>query len=147
MVCSRYVRLLLVMLITVSLPASVAGQSSTQNNPATTATVRWGARSAVTRYRQQLAQDSGFTDIVFDRVVTCQEYRISELAPGRYFWRVARIRAKLTFSSGGVIEVRSRAEQPGTPETARNQNLNPPPASPPITRSRPRRVPRRSHHR
>jgi hypothetical protein len=145
MACSRYVRLLLGMLITVSLPASVAGQSSTQDTPATTVTVRWGARSAVTRYRLQLAQDSGFTDIVFDRVETCQEYRISDLAPGRYFWRVARMRAKLEFSSGGVIEVRG-AEKPGIPETAGNQNQKPSAASPAITRPRQRRVPRRSHH-
>jgi hypothetical protein len=143
--CSLYVRLLLVIRITVSLLASAPGQSSTQDKPATTVTVRWGARSGVTRYRLQLAQDSGFTDIVFDRVVTCQEYRISGLAPGRYFWRVARMRAKLEFSSGGVIEVSNRAEEPGTLETARNQNLNPINADGGAPQWR--RVPRRSPHR
>jgi len=72
----------------------------------TIVTVRWGARPGVSRYRLQLAQDASFSDIVFDRVVNGHEYRISELAPGRYFWRVASLGTGVGgFSSAGVIEI------------------------------------------
>src|SRR3977135_3909574 len=68
--------------------------------------VRGGARPRVARYRLQLASDSAFADIVFDRVVAGNDYEIKDLLPGRYFWRVAPLTAKLgDFSSAGSIEV------------------------------------------
>jgi len=72
--------------------------------------LRWGPRPGVSRYRLQLAQDRDFADIVFDRVVAGLESEINDLDPGRYFWRVAPLTAKLgDFSSAGVIEVKPPA--------------------------------------
>jgi outer membrane protein assembly factor BamB len=85
-----------------------AGQNSTsppQNN--TSVHLRWGSRPGVSRYRLQLAHDRDFADIVFDRVVEGLESDINDLDPGRYFWRVAPLTAKLgDFSSAGVIDVK-----------------------------------------
>lgn len=76
------------------------------NPPQTSVTLHWGARPGVSRYRLQLANDATFSDIVFDRVVSGHEYRLNDLAPGRYYWRVASLNAKRgEFSSAGVIEV------------------------------------------
>ena len=99
------------------------GDAAVQDNPPqTTVTLRWGARPGVSRYRLQLANDATFGDIVFDRVVTGHEYRLNDLAPGRYYWRVASLNAKRgEFSSAGVIEV---PESGGT---------KPPSPTPPVT--------------
>jgi outer membrane protein assembly factor BamB len=76
------------------------------NPPQTSVTLRWRARPGVSRYRLQLANDATFIDIVFDRVVSGYEYRLNDLLPGRYYWRVASLNAKRgEFSSAGVIEV------------------------------------------
>jgi outer membrane protein assembly factor BamB len=79
----------------------------------TKVTVRWGARPGVSRYRLQLARDSSFTDIVFDRVISGTAYEITDLSAGKYFWRVAALRSELgEFSSAGVVTV---SEQPPLP--------------------------------
>jgi outer membrane protein assembly factor BamB len=93
---------------------SVLGQSNTtQNN--TEVHLRWGQRPGVSRYRLQLASDSGFADIVFDRVVTGNDYQVNDLAPGRYFWRIAPLSGTLgEFSSAGIIEV-SKLTPPASP--------------------------------
>src|SRR6266403_5205403 len=68
--------------------------------------LHWGARPGVLRFRLQLASDSAFADIVFDRVVSGTEYRVSDLPPGKYFWRISALTDKLgEFSSAGVIQV------------------------------------------
>lgn len=88
-------------------PAWAAAQD---NSPQTSVTLRWGARPGVARYRLQLANDATFIDIVFDRVVSGHEYRMNDLPPGRYYWRVASLNAKRgEFSSAGVIQVPAKA--------------------------------------
>lgn len=74
--------------------------------------MHWGARPGVARYRLQLASDSAFADILFDRVVAGNDYQIKDLSPGRYFWRVAPLTDRLgDFSSAAVIAVRTTALQ------------------------------------
>lgn len=120
MACSVYVRVLIVALASLVLAGSAGARSqlsraqpdnSFQNNQQpTVVTLRWGARPGVARYRLQLAKDSVFADIAFDRVVAGNEYRISDLPAGKYFWRVAPLTAKRgEFSSAGVIEIRDNA--------------------------------------
>jgi len=66
-----------------------------QDQEANTATagggtlIRWRARPSVERYRLQLALDNAFNDIVFDRAVIGNTYRVTELPQGRYYWRIA----------------------------------------------------------
>src|SRR5882762_4857830 len=115
MYCSSHLRVLILIATALSfgfstraqIPRPVSRQSNTQtDNPNATVTLRWGARSGVSRYRLQLALDIGFADIVFDRVVTGNERQITELAPGKYFWRIAPLTRTLgEFASAGVIEV------------------------------------------
>ncbi|HXI61959.1 MAG TPA: hypothetical protein VNF70_04585, partial [Pyrinomonadaceae bacterium] len=54
-----------------------------QSNTTTTTTevhLRWGQRPGVSRYRLQLATDSAFSDIVFDRVVAGNDYQVNDLS-------------------------------------------------------------------
>jgi outer membrane protein assembly factor BamB len=89
--------------------------SATQAGQLTKAHLRWGARPGVFRYRLQLASDREFTDIIFDRVVSGNEYEVSDLVPGRYFWRVAALSNRpLEFSSAGVIDVSPVIQIPDT---------------------------------
>jgi len=75
-------------------------------NAGTGILLRWGARPGVSRYRLQLARDAAFTDIVFDLVVNGNAYQLTELTPGRYFWRIAALTTKLgEFSSPAIVEV------------------------------------------
>src|SRR5216684_4157102 len=98
-----------------NLPARSVGAAPALNQPgsstqvqATQVHLHWGARPGVLRYRLQLAGDVAFNDIVFDRVVPGNEYSISDLTPGRYFWRVAALNTQpLQFSSAGVVDVKA----------------------------------------
>ena len=128
MFCSNHTRaaLLITSVIFGCLVArDTAGQDS--GSPPQTKTsvhLRWGQRTGVSRYRLQLANDSAFADIVFDRVVDGQEIEINDLDAGRYFWRVAPLTAKLgDFSSAGVIEVKPAATALGVrPTPVKSEN-------------------------
>ena len=111
MICAAHARLLVIVVASilfcgVTTMAQTAAAIQTGIAQQTVVTVRWGARPGVSRYRLQLANDRDFADIVFDRVVQGHEYQVSDLLPGKYFWRVASLDGKLgPFSSAGVIEV------------------------------------------
>ncbi|HWT03256.1 MAG TPA: PQQ-binding-like beta-propeller repeat protein [Pyrinomonadaceae bacterium] len=72
--------------------------------------LRWPAQEGVLRYRLQLARDEQFQDIVFDRAVFGTEYVVTELGPGRYFWRFApAVKETGTFSPARPIEIAADA--------------------------------------
>ena len=80
------------LILIVATLVTIDGVASAPNNPQlqnTTVHLRWGPRAGVSRYRLQLASDVHFRDIVFDRVISGTETDINDLAPGRYFWRMA----------------------------------------------------------
>src|SRR5215210_5655725 len=87
----RIIRTLLLLSLLSVVPAfsglTTSNPASTQVGP--TALIQWKGRPGVNRYRLQLARDAKFTDIIFDRAVVGQEYLVTELQPGRYYWRVA----------------------------------------------------------
>ena len=103
--------------------ADSTAQSQQPAQQKTTVHLRWGARPGISRYRLQLANDSAFSDIVFDRVVNGTESTVDDLTPGRYFWRVASLTTRLgDFSSAGVVEVRA----PNGPVGPANDQNKPP---------------------
>src|SRR5436190_8360493 len=105
-----------------------AAQDLTRPPNGTAVHLRWGQRSGVSSYRLQIARDSGFVDIVLDRVVPGNDFEINDLEPGRYFWRVAALTRTLgEFSSAGVIDVQ-RATSAASP-SATPINSNPLPAA------------------
>lgn len=55
-----------------------------------TAHIVWSKQPGVSRYRLQIASDARFTDVLYDGLVTGHDYVVRDLAPGKYFWRVAR---------------------------------------------------------
>ncbi len=75
------------------LPASarIFAQRAQSPPPQTNAAahIKWEGTPKISRYRLQLSRDEKFTDIVFDKLVQGREYTVMELAPGKYFWRVA----------------------------------------------------------
>ena len=127
MYCSGHLRVLILLAAMLSLGAIAAparnerlqtvqpsAAQNTKANIPTTINLRWAPRPGVFRYRLQLAADRGFLDIVFDRVVNGNEYRIDDLPPGSYFWRIAPLTNKLgEFSSAAPIEVRKQTESAG----------------------------------
>jgi len=124
MFCSSHLRFpilaaLTLVLAGVQLPALGIGSplapnqlGSSAQGQSTKVHLRWGARPGVRRYRLQLAGDREFNDIIFDRVVSGNEYEISDLVPGRYFWRVAALTTTLEYSSAGVIDVSPASQKP-----------------------------------
>ena len=128
MYCSSHLRVLILIATALSpsfstraqIPGLVTGQSNTQtDNSGMPTNLRWGPRPGVSRYRLQLALDVGFADIVFDRVVTGNERQVTELPPGKYFWRVAPLTKTLgDFSAARVIEVHLQTLPDKTRQTA-----------------------------
>jgi outer membrane protein assembly factor BamB len=51
--------------------------------------ITWKEQPGVQRYRLQIARDTQFTDIVFDRLVYGHEHTVNDLPNGRYYWRIA----------------------------------------------------------
>lgn len=88
-------------------------RSARAQRPAATApsneaavTLRWRGTQGVERYRLQLARDEKFEDIVFDRAVAGREHRVTGLAPGKYFWRVApAARETGIYSKAAEVEI------------------------------------------
>lgn len=131
MFCSKSLKvweLAVALFILIPFPGGVArSQQVNQIQPNTTVNLRWGPRPSVGRYRLQLAQDRNFADIVFDRVITGTQTQISDLAPGRYFWRVAPLTAKLgEFSSAGVVDVLASPKPSRTQTPIATTASNPP---------------------
>src|SRR6266436_3937259 len=126
MSCTGHIRVLLLtaaILLSGPLIVLAQGTSISDNNQANTTEVhlRWGPRPGVSRYRLQLASDSAFADISFDRVVAGNDYQINDLPPGRYFWRIAPLTDTLgDFSSTGIIDV-SKPTQRESPRPRRRQ--------------------------
>ncbi len=133
MYCSSHLRVLILIATALSpgfsaraqIPRLVTGQSNTQtDSPGMPINLRWGARPGVSRYRLQLALDVGFADIVFDRVVNGNERQVTELPPGKYFWRVAPLTKTLgEFSAARVIEVHVRTP-PDSSRTRQTDSRN-----------------------
>src|SRR6266849_1071431 len=119
-VCLSILTAVTLLLAGVRLPAQNIGSPFAPNQPSSSAQgqstqvhLRWSAKSGVLRYRLQLASDREFNDIIFDRVVSGNEYEVGDLVPGRYFWRVAALSDKpLQFSSAGVIDVSPPIQKP-----------------------------------
>jgi outer membrane protein assembly factor BamB len=129
MFCSTHTRVLLLFaaigLGCFSIGRAVA-QDLTRPPKSTEVHLRWGQRSGVSSYRLQIARDSQFADIVLDRVVPGNDFEITELDPGRYFWRVAALtRTRGEFSSAGVIDVQRAAPAPSPSAMPINSNLSP----------------------
>jgi len=116
MYCSGHVRVLILSAAVLLLgadrsPAEPPQRSANaQNDGSALVNLHWSPRPGVTRFRLQISRDRSFADIVLDRVVPGTDYRTGELMPGRYFWRVAPLTAKLgEFSSPAPIEIRPPA--------------------------------------
>jgi hypothetical protein len=72
--------------------------------------IRWNKQKGVTRYRLQIAGDEQFQNVFFDRPVAGEQYVVSGLSAGYYYWRVAPVDSRSAFSqpvrffiSGGVV--------------------------------------------
>jgi outer membrane protein assembly factor BamB len=71
--------------------------------------LKWTKPAGVARYRLQIARDEQFNDVLFDGIVSGEEYLVSDLSPGNYYWR-------LTAADGGRRALRppTRFEVPAT---------------------------------
>ena len=123
-------------LIIVALPQAINAQDNPQSGN-TKVHLHWGARPGVARYRLQLAADSEFHDVVFDRIVKGTEIDINDLPAGKYFWRIAPLTRTLgEFSSAAAIDT-SQAEttEPALPSSSPSPANVPSPPSKAIATS------------
>ena len=60
-----------------------------QVQPGPTAQISWTKQTTATSYRIQIASDELFNDILFDGLVSGNQYVVKDLPVGRYYWRVA----------------------------------------------------------
>jgi outer membrane protein assembly factor BamB len=136
MYCSGHLRIL-VLSVSVLLTAAVCLPAQTSQLPNNaqidgpgSVHLRWPVQRGVNRYRLQVARDSKFTDIAFDKAVTGNSYQINELPPGRYFWRIAPLTNKLgEFSQAAPIEVLSPARPVPSPRPPTVATASPTPAT------------------
>lgn len=91
-------------------------QPSPQASPqAAKIRLRWSGRPNISRYRVQVARDERFADIAVDSVVVGLETIVADLAPGRYFWRVAPAAQETgTFSEAKPIQVEANVVNEST---------------------------------
>jgi hypothetical protein len=68
---------------------SLTGQEKYDSLKTPVARIQWSKQIGVQRYRLQIASDERFSDVFFDGLITGYEYLARDLAPGRYYWRVA----------------------------------------------------------
>jgi outer membrane protein assembly factor BamB len=103
----RFILLSLVFFVAAPAPADLLAQSGGATAQTKTSLhLRWPGQQGVLRYRLQLARDEQFKDIVFDRAVFGTEYVVTELAAGKYFWRIApAVKETGTFSPARPVEI------------------------------------------
>jgi hypothetical protein len=80
----------------VTLLNGLTASVTAQENQSSLASERitWSKQVGVSHYRLQIATDSQFNDVVFDRRINGSEYVVRDLPPGRYYWRVAQAETK-----------------------------------------------------
>ena len=95
--------------------ASVSLQTATAQTPGQTlvfpTSVQWPRQQGITWYRLQIGGDETFRDIYFDARVVGDRFRVRDLAPGYYYWRIATADNQLGefsrplrfFVPGGVV--------------------------------------------
>src|ERR1043165_5245440 len=87
-------------------------QAATSRQVKTSLHLVWPGQPGVLRYRLQLALDGEFNNIVFDRAVFGTEYVVTELNPGKYYWRFApAVKETGTYSKPRLVMIT------GTPGT------------------------------
>jgi hypothetical protein len=86
------------------------GQQTPGREIAFPKTIQWNKQRGVTRYRLQVAGDKQFQNVFFDGPVAGEQYVVSGLSAGYYYWRVAPVDSRAAFSlpvrffiSGGVV--------------------------------------------
>ena len=117
MFCSTHARVAFLFAALILAPSlNLLRAQDTVQPEKTTIQLSWGERRGVSLYRLQLARDRGFADMVFDRLVSGNKAEVKDLAPGRYFWRVAPLTTKLgAYSPALPVEVRSALRSPVLP--------------------------------
>lgn len=136
----RTILLMLLLSVVPGLSAQSPGtQTGRQTGPSTL--IQWRERRGVSRYRLQLARDAKFTDIVFDRAVVGRQYLVTELPPGRYFWRVAPATPETgTYSRPVAVEIAIPGTDNAslaTPSPTPTQRPTPTTTATPIVRATP----------
>ena len=110
----KSLRLLITVAVMVG-SAWVSLQTATAQTPGQTlvfpTSVQWPRQHGITWYRLQIGGDDTFRDIYFDGRVVGDRFRVRDLAPGYYYWRIATADHQLGefsrplrfFVPGGVV--------------------------------------------
>ena len=69
--------------------------------------LKWTKPTGAERYRLQIARDDRFNDVLFDGIVSGEEYVVKDLSPGSYYWRLTSLESGRPLRSPTRFEVRS----------------------------------------
>src|SRR5436305_7628819 len=122
--------LLTLLLILVPVSLSFAQRTAPGAQSKTSLHLVWPGQPGVLRYRLQLALDEEFKDIVFDRAVFGTEYVVTELGPGKYYWRFApAVKETGTYSKPRLVEITGKPETDTGEYTTTTARPTPTPSS------------------
>ncbi|MBC7910037.1 MAG: PQQ-binding-like beta-propeller repeat protein [Pyrinomonadaceae bacterium] len=91
------------------------------------ARIKWGGKPKISRYRLQVARDEQFSDIIFDKLVQGYEHNVTDIAPGRYYWRVAPAAGETgAYSKPLPVTFSLKGESVSAPDVQQPKFLMPP---------------------
>lgn len=97
--------ILVFLTLTCCVPAS--GQVRVSAGPLPNlARLQWKKQPGVQRHRLQIAKDYQFNDVLLDGVVSGQEHVVTDLPPGRYYWRLLSLDSGRPILQAKAFEVR-----------------------------------------
>lgn len=102
---TRKTQIILISVVVVLLTATpvVLGQDNQGLAPAR---LSWNKVRGIETYRLQIATDEQFRDVLFDGPIKGSQYIVTDLKPGRYYWRIAPSSGMRRFINPKVFEVK-----------------------------------------
>lgn len=105
-------RLSALLAITLTSSTFISGQvnvsSSAQPN---LPRLKWTKPTGAERYRLQIARDDRFNDVLFDGIVSGEEYLVKDLLPGSYYWRLTSLESGKALRPATRFEVKSNVTE------------------------------------
>lgn len=75
--------------------------------------LKWTKPAGTERYRLQIARDDRFNDVLFDVIVSGEEYLVKDLSPGSYYWRLTSLESGRPLRPATRFEVKSDFTEEG----------------------------------
>jgi hypothetical protein len=106
-------------------PPAIVSPVSNSKHSGAVATLQWAPVEAASAYRVQVARDPAFADLLATQdEVAGSTWQLPDVAPGRYYWRVASLRRNTSGTWSDVATFEQKAlPQPPTARAERDTGL------------------------